>query len=146
MPAPADAGPTDEDHPSPAVTPSPTPTSRSERRTLVVAGAVFFGILVVLVVLAAVVAGDSGDPRPSATTQACATDDTQCLAAQQAAGRPGIIPRPGEGQAPEEPGDPGGWEQVALFGVLVGGLALIVALVVRGARRARSRPRTNTPS
>ncbi|WCO67211.1 hypothetical protein PO878_00555 [Iamia majanohamensis] len=146
MSAPADAGPTDEDRPSPAVTPSPTPTSARERRTIVVAGAAFFGVLGVLIVLAAVVAGDSGDPQPTATTQACAPDDAQCLAAQQSAGRPGIIPRPGEGQAPEEPGDPGGWEQTALFGVLVGGLALIVVLVVRGARRARARPRTNAPS
>ncbi len=124
---------------------APPPSDPQERRRLVLAAALFFGGLVVVIAAVALLSGDAGDARPSATTQACATDDAECLAAQQSVERPGIIPRPGEGQAPDEPGDRGGWEQIALFGVLVGALALIVVLVVRAARRHQTRPRTNAP-
>ncbi len=115
------------------------------------AGAAFFGILVVLIGLVVVFSGDAGDPQPSATTDACAPDDAVCRAAQQETARPGIIPRPGEGQAPDEPGDRGGWEQWAVFVALVAGLALIITLIVRSARRNRAResaaaPENPTPS
>lgn len=119
--------------------PGPPPdTERAERRRFLVAGAAFLGILVVLVGVVVVFSGDAGDPRPSATTVDCPEDDAVCQAAQQETGRPGIIPRPGEGQAPDEPGDRGGWEQWAVFGALVAGLALIIVLVVRSARHNRT--------
>ena len=116
-----------------------------DRRWLVRAGLGFFGVLVVLIGLVAVFGGSSGDARETtATTVACADDDAACRAAQQAGERPGIIPRPGEGHAADDPGEPGGWEQVALFFVLVGALGVIVALVVRSMRRAAGR-RTPDP-
>lgn len=54
----------------------------------------------------------------------------------------GIIPAPDSGEAPDSPGDRGGWAQLGLLAVLVGGLGVMVALVVRSARRA---PRDPSP-
>ncbi|QYG91127.1 hypothetical protein HC251_00880 [Iamia sp. SCSIO 61187] len=124
---------------------SSAPAADGERRRFVVAGALFLGILVVLIALVAVLAGGSGDERRTTdTTVACAEDDTACRIAQQGAERPSIIPEPGEGRAPDDPGEPGGWAQVALFGLIVAALAVIVALVVRSTRRAAGR-RTPDP-
>lgn len=105
------------------------------------AGLAFGAMLLVVVVATTVLSGGAGDERPAATgtTVACAPDDIRCERAQGVAGPPGIIPRPGSGRAPEDPGDRGGWEQVALLGVVVGALALIATLVVRSARRGRRR-------
>ena len=52
---------------------------------------------------------------------------------------PRIIERPEEGRAPEHPGDPGGWQQLALLGLLVAGLGTVTLLVWRSSRRARNR-------
>jgi hypothetical protein len=110
-----------------------------------VAGGAFFGILVVLIALVAVFGGGEGDERQSTvTTVACAPDDAACLAAQRSGERPGIIPKPGEGHAPTDPGEPGGWEQIALFFALVTALGVIVLLIVRSTRRAAGR-RTPDP-
>lgn len=49
-----------------------------------------------------------------------------------------ILPRPNSGQAPESAGDPGGWMQYMVFALIFAGLALIVVLVVRESRKARS--------
>ena len=51
---------------------------------------------------------------------------------------PRIIERPEEGRAPEQPGDPGGWQQLALLGLVVAGLGTVTLLVWRSSRRARS--------
>jgi len=124
---------------------SPPDSDTGERRRLVMAGLAFFGVLVVLIGLVAVFGGGSGDERQTpVTTVACAPDDAACRAAQQSGERPGIIPQPNEGHAPTDAGEPGGWEQVALFFALVAGLAVIVALVVRSTRRAAGR-RTPDP-
>jgi len=123
----------------------PPVSDAAERRRLVTAGLAFFGVLVVLIGLVAVFGGGSGDERETpVTTEACATDDAACRAAQQSGERPGIIPQPNEGHSPTDAGEPGGWEQVALFFALVAGLAVIVALVVRSTRRAAGR-RTPDP-
>ena len=124
---------------------SPPRPADGERRRFVVAGALFIGALIVLITLVAVLGGGSGDERQTTvTTVACAPDDTACRIAQQSAGRPSIIPEPGEGRAPDDPGEPGGWAQVALFGVIVAALGAIVALIVRSTRRAADR-RTPDP-
>jgi hypothetical protein len=121
------------------------PSDPGERRRLVIAGAAFFGVLVVLIALVAIFGGGSGDEHETTgTTVACAPDDAACRAAQQSGERPGIIPQPGDGHAPDDPGEPGGWEQVALFFALVTALAVIVGLVVRSTRRAAGR-RTPDP-
>lgn len=108
------------------------------------AGAVFVGAMVVLIGVAVLFSGGAGDPRTTASTTPCASDDVECQASQRSAERPGIIPKPGEGQAPDEPGDRGGWEQIAVFVALVAGISLIIGLVVRSSRRAR--PRDGEPT
>lgn len=133
----------------PAATPGGGPAvADQERRGLLVAGAAFFGVLVVLIVVAALFAGSAGDERTtsSSTTEACAPGDAACEIARQSAERPGIIPQPGGGEAPSDPGDPGGWAQVTLFGLIVVAVTVIIGLVVRSARRTRSRgvPSTST--
>jgi hypothetical protein len=49
-----------------------------------------------------------------------------------------IIPKPGEGEAPEEAGDRGGALQLAVLALVVGSIALAVTVVVRQSRRARA--------
>ncbi len=102
-------------------------------------------MLVALIALVALLSGDAGDARPSSTTAPCPPGDTRCQATQRQAERPGIIPRPGEGQAPDEPGDRGGWEQLAVLAVLILALVLIMSLIVRNARRARTLRRRSLP-
>ncbi len=58
-----------------------------------------------------------------------------------AATSPRIIARPEDGRGPEQPGDPGGWEQLVLFGVVVAGLGTLGLLGWRSSRRARARAR-----
>lgn len=116
-----------------------------ERRQIVAAGVAFFGILVLLIVVAAVFAGGAGDERTTTgTTVACAPDDAVCRAAQAQGERPGIIPQPGSGHAPDDAGEPGGWGQIAVFGGIVAALALIGTLVAVSMRRARA-GRTGPP-
>jgi hypothetical protein len=71
-------------------------------------------------------------PEPPLTTGSSVPDAGQ--------GVPPIIPRPNSGEAPDDPGDRGGWQQLAVLGVVIGGLGLIAALVVRDGRRKRARP------
>lgn len=118
----------------------------SERRSILLAGVGLFGALLVLVVVALVFSGDAGDPDPATTsTVACTPGDEVCLAAQRSGERPGIIPQPGGGRAPSDPGEPGGWEQLALLGVILVAVAAIVTVVVRSTRRARRGSGDGTP-
>ncbi len=50
----------------------------------------------------------------------------------------GIIPRPGNGVEPDDAGDRGGSLQSVLFVVILGGIGVIGALVVRESRTARA--------
>ncbi|CAN5727782.1 hypothetical protein BH20ACT2_BH20ACT2_04050 [soil metagenome] len=95
-----------------------------------------FVLLMVLLLGAPVAAGEPGDDGsgPAPTNEV----------PDQAPGG-GIIPAPDSGVAPESPGDRGGWAQLAVLAVLVGGLGVMAALVVRSARRARTRDRTRSP-
>lgn len=52
----------------------------------------------------------------------------------------GIIPEPDSGRPPEDAGDRGGWAQLAVLGLTVGGVAVVGLLAARNARRARARP------
>lgn len=49
-----------------------------------------------------------------------------------------MIPRPNSGREPESPSDRGGWLQLTVLGVMVGGLAVIGGLVVRESRKAKT--------
>lgn len=65
--------------------------------------------------------------------------DTQGQLTEEGGAKPHIIPRPNEGRAPTDPGDPGGWEQLTLFGVLAVALVGIGVVVARGGgARARA--------
>lgn len=50
-----------------------------------------------------------------------------------------IIPRPNSGQAPDDPGDPGGWQQTMLLLLVMGAIALMVFLAWRESKRKRAR-------
>lgn len=52
---------------------------------------------------------------------------------------PDIIPEPGSGTEPTDPGDRGGALQTVVFAVIVLGVVVIGVLVVRESRRARQR-------
>jgi hypothetical protein len=109
--------------------------ARSVRRAVV---AVVTAVLVssVLVVagpgLVATAAGQT--PEPPLTTGSSAPDP------DAGQGVPPIIPEPNSGETPDDPGDRGGWQQLAVLGLVIGGLGLIAVLVVREGRRKRSRP------
>ena len=45
--------------------------------------------------------------------------DTQGQLQEQGGPKPHIIPRPGEGHAPEHPNERGGWEQFMTLGLIV---------------------------
>jgi hypothetical protein len=52
---------------------------------------------------------------------------------------PQIIPTPADRNVVTQPGDPGGWEQVMLLGVLLAGLAVVAFLAWRSMRKAKPR-------
>lgn len=65
--------------------------------------------------------------------------DTQAQLAEDGGAKPHIIERPNSGRAPENPGDRGGWEQLALLGLIVVAVAVIGVVAVRGGgARARA--------
>jgi len=82
------------------------------------------GVLALLMILFVAVYPDDGTGNRTARTEPRA---------------PRIIERPEEGRGPEQPGDPGGSEQLALLGVIVAGLGVMGLLVWRSSRRAKSR-------
>lgn len=51
---------------------------------------------------------------------------------------PNIIPEPGQGVAPQDPGDRGGALQTIVFLVIVGGTAVMAGAVWRSSRKARA--------
>lgn len=97
------------------------------RRTLAISAAVL-AVVVVLGVVA--VAGTEYGSR----------DDRDVELEEQGGAKPHIIPRPDEGQAPEDPGDRGGWAQLLVLGLVVAGLGLIVVLIWRSGRAGRRPP------
>lgn len=94
--------------------------------------------MALLVTLAAVTLG----AVPADATEAGTTDETSTTTTQPDTDGPSpagnILPRPGSGQAPESAGDPGGWLQYLVFGLIIGGVALIALLVARESKKARA--------
>jgi hypothetical protein len=88
-----------------------------DRRTILWSGLLLFGVIIVGVVAAAIFA-DPGEPDPQS---ARSTDRP-----------PSIIVQPNSGEAPEDPGDRGGWEQLALLGLIVVVVGGIATVVIRG--------------
>jgi len=60
-------------------------------------------------------------------------DVTECISSN---------PLPGCGREPTSPGDRGGWQQLLLFGVMLGGMAVIFVRVYFSVR-SRDRPPSN---
>lgn len=98
----------------------------TDRRALWAAGLLLVGVIFAGTLVAA--ATLDGGPRR----------DTQGQLTEEGGAKPHIIPRPNEGRAPQDPGDPGGWEQLALLGTIVVALGAITVVVARGGRRARA--------
>jgi hypothetical protein len=72
-------------------------------------------------------AAPAGAATPAPPTSA-AYDTDDCVTA---------LPKPGCGTEPETSGDRGGAAQLALFGIMTGGLVVIGTVIVRSARRQR---------
>jgi hypothetical protein len=81
-------------------------------------------ILAVVVVLAAPAASAQSDDQGTTTTAPDRGGD--------------IIPRPNSGVEPEDPGDRGGALQTVLFIGIIGGVAVMGAIIVRQSRKARA--------
>lgn len=96
---------------------------RSEQRRYLLMAVVMVLSIVGLALLAGFVADD---PPRSEQQQPGET-----------AAKPHIIPRPGSGKAPTKPGDRGGWEQTAVFLVMIGGLGMLGLLAWRSSVNAR---------
>lgn len=105
-----------------------TPRSRdsADRRSIWAAGLLLVGVIFVGMFVVAATLGDG--PR----------QDTKGQLTEDGGAKPHIIPRPNEGRAPEDPGDPGGWAQLMLLGLIVVSLGGITVVITRGTRRARS--------
>lgn len=106
-------------------TPTPVPTRRREafdRKTIWLSALVLFGSLVVGIALMAIFA-DPGD-----TAQPTTTND----------GSPHIIDRPNSGTKPTNPGDRGGWEQLAVLGGIIVVLGGIAYVAFRGGSQAKA--------
>ncbi len=99
-----------------------------DRRAFVVAAVVLFGVLALALAATALLA-DPGEPTPES--------------APSPQDPPSIIVKPNTGQAPEDSGDRGGWEQLALLGIMVVAVGGIGFVAVRGssakARAGRER-------
>jgi len=63
--------------------------------------------------------------------------DTQNQLAENGGAKPHIIPRPDDGHAPTGAGDRGGWEQLALMGLMTAAVVGIGLVIFRGGRKAR---------
>lgn len=95
----------------------------------------------IVATLALLVLAGVGSPTPLHAQAADPTTTAVESDGQSPAGN--ILPRPGSGQAPDSPNDPGGWMQYLVFGVILAGIAIIVLLVVRESRNAKGN-RTGT--
>lgn len=106
--------------------PSAVDVGRNDRRTLILAAALIAGVIIVGVIAIAVSVGDG--PRR----------DTNNQLAEAGGGKPHIIPRINDGAPPKKPGDRGGWEQLAIFGLMASALAGIGFAIFRGGKTARA--------
>lgn len=73
----------------------------------------------------------------AAAPPAAAQSDGQVTTTAPARGGD-IIPKPGQGSEPEDAGDRGGELQTVLFVVIIGGIAVMGAVIVRQSRKARA--------
>jgi len=79
-----------------------------------------------------------GVGAPAAMAQSEDTTTTTTPIRDSDTGLNDIVPQPNSGEAPDDPSDSGGWQQYLVFGLIIGGMAVIVAIVMRQSRRARA--------
>jgi len=79
------------------------------------------GLLVTTVVL---------DAGPAGKTKVDVTDSSGA--------KPVSIPQPNTGTGPKTSGDRGGWEQLAVFGLMLGAMLGIGVVVFRGGKKSRA--------
>ena len=96
---------------------------RWERRRYALIAAV---MALSIIGLALVVGYVADDPPPSEQRQEGETS-----------AKPDIIPRPGSGKAPAQPGDRGGWEQTVVLVAMIGGLGVLGLFAWRSGVKAR---------
>lgn len=106
------------------------------RAPMFVAAAVVFGAVLLGAVAVAWLAGDSGGTSASTTTTLVVEPDGSV---QPQLDRPSSLPQPNTGRAPEDSGDPGGWEQLTVFALVTAGMLCIGVIVFRGGKRTRAR-------
>lgn len=76
---------------------------------------------------------------PGAVATAGAQDDTSTTTpSREAPASPGIIPEPNSGSEPDDAGDRGGGLQSLVFVIVVAGVVVMGALIVRESRTARA--------
>lgn len=100
-------------------------------------GAVGLVVILVLGIVIVVLAGDD-TPAGSPTTSAPVLVTTPDGSVVPGGERPSSIPLPSEGVGPTDPGDPGGVEQLALFGLLILSVAGIGFVIFRGGKKSRA--------
>ena len=105
---------------------APSKDTNDGRRAFILAGLA----LTLVVVIGVVAVTLTSDPGPRRDTQGQLTED--------GGAKPHIIPRPGEGKAPENPGDRGGWEQLALFALMLAAMVGIGFVIFHGSRKTRA--------
>ncbi len=93
-------------------------TSNVDRKQLKMAAFLLFGAIIAGIVAFAALSDPGAPTKPT--------------------GKATVIPTPNQGVAPKDPGDRGGWEQLALMGILIVTLTGIGVFVVRG--RGAKRP------
>ena len=97
--------------------------------------AVLAVVLAVLLLAAPAGAQDDGDDPTAETSTTVPVIDEGDL---------DFLPEPNSGRPPEDAGDRGGAGQLVLFGVVLLGIAVIIGLAVRDARRSRARASSDT--
>lgn len=112
-------------------------TNDPSRSSIVIAAVV---MVLALAAGAAIVAVTSGSGDRDRSLGATTEEELVAALEREGAipGAPSIIPNPAEGVAPEDAGDPGGWQQLALFGLLAASLLGIGVVVFRGGKKAQA--------
>ncbi|MBX3314665.1 MAG: hypothetical protein KF906_10130 [Actinobacteria bacterium] len=128
------ADPRTSPEPSDAAT-GPRSGPASDRRMFVAAGALFVAVLLGAIAIAFLAGGDDGTSSTTTTAVEVGPDGSTVPVFE----RPSSLPAANSGRAPEDPGDPGGWEQTLVFVLMAGGMLTIGAVVFRGGRRTRAR-------
>lgn len=101
-----------------------------------IGAAVLFAAVLVGAIAVAFFAGSDDEATSTTTTAVEIGPDGSTVPVYE---RPSSLPEPNSGRAPEDSGDPGGWEQALVFALMAGGMLTVGLVVFRGGRRTRAR-------